>query len=325
MRYRTLAIALPLLVGAVQPSVADVAVSVAIGVPGLQIGINVPAYPNLVVVPGYPVYYAPAVPANYFFYDGLYWVYAGGGWYSSDWYDGPWVAVAPDFVPLFVLRVPVRYYMSPPGYFRAWRPDAPPRWGWRFGPQWEEHHRDWGDWDRRRSPAPAPLPVYQRQYAGPRYPARDQQQVIRREQYRFEPRDPQAVRVDAQVRRAESRTVPPGERIGPRPGGMAEAGRPAPQTIESNRPPPPQARAPEPAWQHPPRSAEPRRAPQAEPTYAAPPRRAEPADERMAQRAEPQVQRAEPQVQRAEPSRQRRDEQRGGREDSPRGHEQRQD
>lgn len=291
MHYRTLALALPLVFGAVQPSVADVAVSVAIGVPGLQIGINLPAYPNLVVVPGYPVYYAPAVPANYFFYDGLYWVYTGGGWYSSDWYDGPWIAVAPDFVPLFVLRVPVRYYMRPPATFRAWRPDRPPHWGRHFGPRWEDHHRDWADWDRRRSPAPAPLPVYQRDYAGPRYPDRDQQQAIRREHYRFEPRDPKAAHVDARVRQAESRGTPP------------------------------QARAAEPQWQHPSRSAEPRRAPQAEPGYGPPPRRTEPGEQRMSQPAEPQVQRAEPTRQRhAE-----RDEHRRGQEDNPRGREQRHD
>lgn len=33
-----------------------------------------PAYPDLVQVPGYPVYYAPRVNENLFFYDGQYWV-----------------------------------------------------------------------------------------------------------------------------------------------------------------------------------------------------------------------------------------------------------
>lgn len=84
-------------------------VSVQIGVP-VAIGINVPVYPQFVRVPGYPVYYAPRVHANYFFYDGLYWVYRRGNWYASDWYNGPWSLIEPDEVPLFVLRVPVRYY-----------------------------------------------------------------------------------------------------------------------------------------------------------------------------------------------------------------------
>src|ERR1700751_749063 len=75
----------------------------------VSIGINFPVYPQLVRVPGYPVYYAPQVNSNYFFYDGMYWVYAGDNWYASSWYNGPWELVTPEAVPLFVLRVPVRY------------------------------------------------------------------------------------------------------------------------------------------------------------------------------------------------------------------------
>jgi hypothetical protein len=39
----------------------------------VNIGINISLFPELVQVPGYPVYYAPRHEANYFFYDGLYW------------------------------------------------------------------------------------------------------------------------------------------------------------------------------------------------------------------------------------------------------------
>ena len=69
----------------------------------VSIGINLSLYPDLVEVPGYPVYYAPQLDSNFFFYDGLYWVYAQDNWYSSSWYDGPWDMVTPEFVPLFVL------------------------------------------------------------------------------------------------------------------------------------------------------------------------------------------------------------------------------
>ena len=68
--------------------------SVGIGFPGVSIGINLPVYPELVPVPGYPVYYAPQVNSNYFFYDGMYWVYQGDNWYASSWYNGPWALVA---------------------------------------------------------------------------------------------------------------------------------------------------------------------------------------------------------------------------------------
>ncbi len=108
-------------------------VSIGIGFPGVSIGINLPVYPELVPVPGYPVYYAPQVNSNYFFYDGMYWVYQGDNWYASSWYNGPWGLVAPEAVPLFILRVPVRYYRRPPTYFRGWRSDAPPRWGEHWG------------------------------------------------------------------------------------------------------------------------------------------------------------------------------------------------
>jgi hypothetical protein len=74
---------------------------------GGRINLSIGAYPDLVPIPGYPVYYAPDLGRNYFFYDGLYWVYHHDRWYSSDWYDGPWDVVDPFDVPLFVLRIPL--------------------------------------------------------------------------------------------------------------------------------------------------------------------------------------------------------------------------
>ena len=45
----------------------------------VDIGIHLPAPPPLVVVPGVAsVQYAPAAPANVFFYSGQYWVFANG-------------------------------------------------------------------------------------------------------------------------------------------------------------------------------------------------------------------------------------------------------
>src|SRR3954447_4186945 len=144
----------------------------------VSIGINLSSYPQLVRVPGYPVYYAPGTNANFFFYDGMYWVYQSDNWYTSAWYNGPWSPVGPEYVPIYVLRVPVRYYRAPPVYFRSWRPDAPPRWDDHWGPGWAQQHRGWDHWNRRAVPPPAPLPVYQRQYTGHRYPPVEQQRVL---------------------------------------------------------------------------------------------------------------------------------------------------
>jgi len=178
-----------LLCCSVTPAPAGVSIGIGIGLPNVSIGINLPLFPELVPVPGYPVYYAPRVGTNYFFYDGMYWVYQNDNWYASYWYNGPWSFVEPAVVPLYVLRIPVRYYRHPPSYFRGWRTDAPPRWGEHWGREWEQHRRGWDNWKRGSGPKRAPLPVYQRQYKGDRYPPVERQQTLRNQHYRYQPRD----------------------------------------------------------------------------------------------------------------------------------------
>ena len=95
----------------------------------VDIGIRLPAPPPLVVVPGVAtVQYAPSAPANVFFYSNQYWIYADSGWHVSRRHDGPWILVAPQFVPRPVLLVPVRYYHVPPGHWKQWQHEAPPHW-----------------------------------------------------------------------------------------------------------------------------------------------------------------------------------------------------
>ena len=178
---RALMIVLALLLAPALSARAEVSVS---------LGINLGGFPELMPVPGYPVYYSPGIDGNYFFYDGLYWVFAEDRWYSSAWYDGPWRFVGPGYVPLFVLRIPVRYYRRPPTYFHGWRDDDAPRWGEHWGHRWEERRQGWDRWDRRAVPRPAPLPMYQREYAGDRYPrAIEQQHSIRSDNYRYRPHE----------------------------------------------------------------------------------------------------------------------------------------
>ena len=192
MRY--LFIALWMVFLSATPAVAQVSVGIAL--PGVSIGVNVPVYPELVRVPDYPVYYAPRMNANFFFYDGMYWIYQRDNWYASSWYNGPWDFVAPQVVPLFVLRIPVGYYRNPPEYFRGWRRDAPPRWGDHWGNDWGQHRGGWDKWDRRSAPRPAPLPVYQKKYTGDRYPQVERQRDIHHRQYRYQPRDAQVRQYD---------------------------------------------------------------------------------------------------------------------------------
>jgi hypothetical protein len=238
------------------PAVAQVSVS---------IGVNMPTYPQLVRVPGYPVYYAPSARANYFFYDGLYWVFQNDNWYASSWYNGPWTAVGPQAVPLYILRVPVRYYRSPPQYFHGWRSEGPPRWGDHWGNQWAVEHRGWDHWDRRAVPAAAPLPVYQRQYSGSRYPQAQQQHELQAKSYRYQPHEPvvrqhfqqQApLAAAAEARGRPALTAPPSQQQAQQP-----------QRVQPHQPPQVQHQAAPPQPQQAPhapvqREAAPRAAPQ---------------------------------------------------------------
>lgn len=187
MRYLLFVIAMLLV--PLAPARADVHVGIGVAVPGASISINIPAYPRLVRVPHHPVYWDPYLDINLFFYDGLYWVFVEDDWYVSEWYNGPWSLVARFHVPVYLLRVPVRYYRHPPKYFHDWHRDKPPRWNEHWGHDW---HQQRGDWDRhdRHPPPPAPLPYYQQHYSGKHYPQGDDARyVIRREHYHYQPRD----------------------------------------------------------------------------------------------------------------------------------------
>ena len=191
----------------------------------VNLSINVVEYPVLQRIPGYPVYYAPRLHANYFFYDGLYWVYMDDAWYASPWYDGPWDLVAFDSVPLFLLRVPVRYYGYPPVFFNGWVRNAPPRWDTIWGPGWAHRHPNWQHWNRAAAPAPAPLPSYQRQFTRANYPNEVQRRELAQQHYRYAPHDPQ-VRRQPQAHVAEMANRAP-ERHGPERQLQARSARPA--------------------------------------------------------------------------------------------------
>ena len=55
--------------------------------------------------------------------------------------------MAPAFVPVPILRLPVRYYRVPPPHWKHVRRDAPPPWGPGWGHEWEkankEYEKDW--------------------------------------------------------------------------------------------------------------------------------------------------------------------------------------
>ena len=93
-------------------------------------------------------------------------------------------------VPVYLLRVPVRYYREPPVYFRGYRQDGPPPWADHWGYEWERQRAGWEHWNPNAAPPPAPLPVYQQQYSGRRYPSPEQQRTITNQNYRYQSHDP---------------------------------------------------------------------------------------------------------------------------------------
>ena len=141
------------------------------------------SYPALVAIPGYPVYYAPDLNANYFFHQGWYWVFDRDHWYRASWYNGPWLPVAPGLIPAFILRVPVAYYSQAPSWFSGWSRDAPPRWNERWGEAWTRRRSGWEQWNRASVRAIAPLPSYQKNYSGPDYPQSKQQRELQIRNY----------------------------------------------------------------------------------------------------------------------------------------------
>ena len=146
-------------------------VSIGIGFPGVSIGINLPFYPELVPVPGYPVYYAPraecrttsSTTACTGSTRGTTGTRVPGTTGPGGWWARRSCRCSSCASPCATTGIRLRT-------FAGWRSDAPPRWGEHWGNDWEQHRSGWDQWNRSSAPAPAPLPVYQRQYSGDRYP-----------------------------------------------------------------------------------------------------------------------------------------------------------
>lgn len=109
----------------------------------INIGINLPpaivvsSAPEVVVIPGTYVYFAPGVPNDLFFYRGHWWRPHKGRWYRADDTGGPWIYVELGSVPGVLIKLPPSYRDVPPGHERI--PYGQVKKNWK---QWEDE-RHW--------------------------------------------------------------------------------------------------------------------------------------------------------------------------------------
>jgi len=99
--------------------------SIGMRTDSVRLGIHIGEEPRLVVVPGTPVYEAPSLPYNYFYYGGGYYLYRGGTWFWGASYNGPWTVISIEQVPRPILRVPAEHYRERPEH---WKRGGPPPW-----------------------------------------------------------------------------------------------------------------------------------------------------------------------------------------------------
>jgi hypothetical protein len=146
-----------LLIALAGPAAAGVNINVGIGIPIPVPVVVAPAPPPVVVVPGTPLYYAPGMNVDVFFYGGWWWTPYQGYWFRGPAYNGPWAYVQapprvffslpPDYRQRVIYQRPIPY-----GYFqqhwREWDRDRRgPSWD---GGGWKEHeNHGWGDRDFR--------------------------------------------------------------------------------------------------------------------------------------------------------------------------------
>ena len=119
----------------------------------INVGINVPPPPHLVipapppmfVIPGTYVYFAPEVDVDIFFYHGYWYRPYRGHWYRSRSYNGKWAYISPKNVPSGLLRLPPDFRHVPPGHRHVPHGELKKNWRtWEREKYWERHGgREW--------------------------------------------------------------------------------------------------------------------------------------------------------------------------------------
>ncbi len=144
----SLVVAVLMSVGMLSPGTSHAGIGVSVTIPLPVLRLDAP--PALTIIAGTPVYFAPDVQADLFFYHGNWYRPYGGEWYVSAEFRGPWGHVAIGNVPPPLVDLPPYYRNGTIGYEPV--PYAMVKRNWM---RWEQE----GYWDN-----------YQRRSAHPMFP-----------------------------------------------------------------------------------------------------------------------------------------------------------
>lgn len=122
---------------------ADVNIHVGIATPPPAVVLSV--QPQVVMVPGTPVYYAPDAGINLFFYSGRWYRRHDDCWYRASHHNGPWVYVPASRVPSSFTRIPGNYYVLASDHGHVPYGQMKKRWK----EEEKEHRKHWKEHKRK--------------------------------------------------------------------------------------------------------------------------------------------------------------------------------
>ena len=141
------------LMGYSTPCVAGVDINIGVNFgPPPPVVIHEP--PPVVVIPGTYVYFAPTVGVDILFYHGYWYRPHEGRWYRAAGYNGPWIHIERERVPVVLHHLPPDYRHIPPGHQRIPYGHLKANWKtWENERHWDrqkpEHDRRQGHDERR--------------------------------------------------------------------------------------------------------------------------------------------------------------------------------
>jgi hypothetical protein len=143
-----LAVALVVPVSQADASRVGVSLGINIGVPAVVAPVYAPQPvvieepPQFFAPPGLGFYIATGVPYDLFFASNRYYLHRANAWYSSSYYNGPWVTVGYNTIPHGIRSLPferVHYYRD--NYYRHYSND-------RYGRDYRHFRPADHRWDR---------------------------------------------------------------------------------------------------------------------------------------------------------------------------------